>query len=122
MALGSQGDEPVDARALTRTVAIELFDKSLRNRGERLFVARRPPIHRRALSVETTPAVVEAVADLMAHNRADRPIVRRIVGVRIEERRLQHGGRSSHDFVEHGVAWYTLTVCGVISRSPCAFG
>ena len=46
--------------------------------------------------------VVEAVADLMADHRADAAIIHRIVGLGIEERRLQDGG-GKDDLVEGGI-------------------
>ena len=50
------------------------------------------------MTVVLAAAVVETVADLVTNYRADAAIVHGIVGVGIEERWLQDGGRK-HDFV-----------------------
>ena len=58
--------------------------------------ARSSAVHQslqRAASVVLRALVVEAVADLVADDRADRAVVDRVVGRRVEERRLQDGGR-----------------------------
>ena len=56
-------------------------------------VVRRPPVGQRARAVELAALVVEAVGHLVADHRADAAVVDRHVGVRVEERRLQDGGR-----------------------------
>ena len=59
-----------------------------------------PPVVEFAVAVVLRALVVETVADLMADHRADAAVVRGILGIRVEERRLQNGGRE-HDHV-HG--------------------
>ena len=59
-----------------------------------------PPVVELAVAVVLGTLIVEAVADLMADHRSDTAIVRGVFGVRVEERRLQNGGRE-HDHV-HG--------------------
>ena len=58
-----------------------------------LLVSARPPVADLAGLVELAALVVEAVADLVADDRADGAVVHRRIGVRIEERRLQDRGR-----------------------------
>ena len=57
---------------------------------------------RSPLRVEETALVVEAVRHLVADHGADRAVVHRVVGVRVEERRLQDAGRED-DLVVRGV-------------------
>ena len=80
----------VDVQAGQRLVGVVL-------RAERRGLAPRRPCGRRrvhqllqlAVAVVLRALVVEAVADLVADHRADAAVVDRVVGVRIEERRLQ---------------------------------
>ena len=63
---------------------------------EPLEVGLREPARRReevAVAVVLAALVVEAVTDLVADDRADGAVVDRIVRLRVEERRLQDGGR-----------------------------
>ena len=66
------------------------------------FVVLRPPVAQRAGGVEAAALVVEAVAHLVADHGADAAVVHRIVGVEVEERRLQDGG-GEDDLVADGV-------------------
>ena len=50
---------------------------------------RAPPVAKHAVRIELAALVVEAVAHLVADDRADRTVIDRRIGVRIEERRLQ---------------------------------
>ena len=61
-----------------------------------------PPVDHRPGAVVLRALVVEAVADLVADDGADRAVVDRVVGVGMEERRLEDGGRE-HDLVHRGV-------------------
>jgi hypothetical protein len=61
-----------------------------------------PPASQRAAAVIFRALIVEAVADLVADHRADAAIVHRIVGIGIEEGRLQDRGREE-DRIERGV-------------------
>ena len=54
-----------------------------------------PPVLEHALAVIFAALVVEAMADLMADHRADGAVIHRIIGVGIEEGRLQDGGRET---------------------------
>ena len=55
-----------------------------------------------AVAIVLTALIVEAMTDLVADDGADAAVVDRIVGRRIEERRLQDGG-GKHDLVHLGV-------------------
>ena len=59
--------------------------------GEGGAVVLGPPVAQPALAVAGGALVVEAVADLVADHRADRAVVDGVVGVGVEERRLQDG-------------------------------
>ena len=61
-------------------------------------VVRLPPVGEVAVAVVLAALVVEAVADLVPDHRADAAVVRGVVGVGVEERRLQDRGRE-HDLV-----------------------
>ena len=61
---------------------VELLDEQLRALLELGFVGRLPPVAQLAVAVEAAALVVEAVADLVADDRADRAVVHRIVGRR----------------------------------------
>ena len=61
-----------------------------------------PPVDHRPGAVVLRALVVEAVADLVADDGADRAVVDRVVGVGMEERRLEDG-RREHDLVHRGV-------------------
>ena len=63
------------------------------------FVVARPPVADPAGFVELAAVIVEAVAHLVADDRADGAVVHRRIGVRVEERRLQDGGGEG-DLVE----------------------
>ena len=60
---------------------------------EILAVFRRPPIAEHAHGVEFAALIVEAVADFVADDDADAAIIHRVIGVGIEEWRLQDGRR-----------------------------
>jgi hypothetical protein len=65
-------------------------------------VLRGPPVAQHAVAVGLAALVVEAVADLVADDAADAAVVDGRVGVGIEERRLQDGGRED-DLVAGGL-------------------
>ena len=65
------------------------------------MVLLRPPFAQVPLAVVLAARVVEAVADLVADDRADRAVVDRGVSLRIEERRLQNPG-GEDDAVNYG--------------------
>ena len=69
---------------------------------ERGLVVRRPPVVEVAGAVVLRALVVEAVADLVADDRADAAVVLGRLGVRGEERLLQDAGREA-DLVGAGV-------------------
>ena len=78
-----------------------------RERGTRGFEAREivlgPPVREASGFIEQGAAVVEAVRDLVADHAADRAVVDRVVGGRIEERRLQDRGREDQPVLERHV-------------------
>ena len=71
---------------------VVLLDEHLRALLELLASASRPPVAQVAVAVELAALVVEAVADLVADHGADRAVVHRVVGVGVEERRLEDRG------------------------------
>ena len=85
-----------------RDVAVELRHDPLRPLREPPGVFRGPPVAQVALGVELAPLVVEAMRELVADHRPDRPVVDRIVGRWVEIRRLEDPGRE-HDLVERRV-------------------
>ncbi len=58
----------------------------------------REPVVQIAVGVELAALIVEAMADLMPDDGADATVVHRIVGLHVEERRLQDRGRK-HDLI-----------------------
>ncbi len=76
-------------RSLLRRQGVVLLDQRNGPGFKRLPVRRAPPVGEPAVTVVLGTLVVEAVADLMADDRADRSVVGRIVAARIEERILQ---------------------------------
>ena len=59
----------------------------------------RPPVAQHSVTVKRASRVVETVSDFVPDNGADGPVVNRLVGRKIEKRRLQYG-RRKHDFIE----------------------
>ena len=106
----------VDEHALDRAVAIVLVDELGRARIEILAVVRRPPILQHALGVVFAALIVEAVADLMADHRADAAIIHGVVGIGIEEGRLQNRRRKD-DLVQRGIV---IGVHGLRRHAPFA--
>ena len=99
----ADGQLPVDRAvdALGRQ-AVELGDQPLGQRLEGLAVRGLPPVAEAAVAVAGGSLVVEAVADLVPDHRADGAVVDRVVGLGVEERRLQDG-RGEHDLVAQRV-------------------
>src|SRR5438045_1275008 len=54
-------------------------------------ILRRPPVRELAFGVKFGAGIVEAMADLMANDSADRAVIGGSVGLRIEEWRFQNG-------------------------------
>ncbi len=75
-----------------------------------------PPVTQQPGTVGLAALVVEAVDDLVADHAADGAVVDRRVGIRIEERRLQDGGRE-HDLVLDRVV---VGVDGLRGHAPLA--
>ena len=73
--------------------ADELVDDALAARLEVLEVGGRPPVLQVPLQVELRALVVEAVRDLVADDRADGAVVDGVVGLGVEEGRLEDAGR-----------------------------
>ncbi len=63
---------------------------------ELLGIVGGPPVAQHARAVELAALVVEAVGHLVADHHADAAVVDRRIGGRVEERRLQDGGRKHH--------------------------
>ena len=61
--------------------------------SKRLAVLLGPPVAQRAGGVVARALVVEAVPDLVPDDRADAAVVDGVVGLEVEERRLQDAGR-----------------------------
>ena len=61
-----------------------------------------PPVAQRAVGVDLAALVVEAVRQFVADHAADRAVVDRRIGIRIEDRRLQDSGRK-HDVAQRAV-------------------
>ena len=89
-------------RGVAGLEGVELRDEGVGERLERGPVLVGPPVAQRAGAVELRALVVEAVADLVADDRADAAVVDRVVGLDVEERRLEDGGRED-DLVQAGV-------------------
>src|SRR6478752_5708994 len=71
----------------------ELLDESLRQRVEPLAVGLRPPVAQATGAVVARTLVIEAVTELVADHGADAAVVDGVVGLEVEERRLQDRGR-----------------------------
>ena len=91
----AQGELAVDvvARSVGRLQRVVLRDELGRALLEGGPVVVGPPVVEVAVAVVLRALVVEAVADLVPDHRADRAVVHRVVGVEVEERRLQDRGR-----------------------------
>ena len=87
---------------LARREAVVLLDQRLRLDLEGRLVVGRPPVVEVAGAVVLRALVVEAVADLVADDRADAAVVLGRLGVGREERLLQDAGREA-DLVGAGV-------------------
>ncbi len=99
----------VDVHARQRLIGVVLLGKRRGARVEILAVCLGPPVLQHAIAIIFRALIVEAVADLVADGGADLAIVHRVVGVGIEEGRLQDAGRE-HDLVERRI------VIGVVGR------
>ena len=75
------------------SVDVVLLDQSLCAKTEFGAVVIGPPVDQLAVAVVLGALVVEAVADLVADHRPDAAVVGRVVGLGVEERRLQDRGR-----------------------------
>ncbi len=112
----------LDVDAGERLVRVVLLDQTVGARGEGGGVGRRPPVAQRPLGVVLPPLVVEAVADLVADDDADRAVIDRRVGGGIEERRLQDR-RGKDDLVHRRVVigvdrHRRHAPLGAVERSP----
>ena len=88
----------VHVQVVDGDVAVVLLHELRRALLEQLAVLVGPPADVIALRVELRALVVEAVHQLVADDAAHRAVVHRVVGLRVEERRLHDGGRE-HDLV-----------------------
>ena len=100
----ADGERAVDllARGVAGLELVELGDERVGAGLERRPVLVGPPVAQRAVAVELRALVVEAVADLVADDRADAAVVDGVVGVGVEERRLQDRG-GEDDLVQPGL-------------------
>src|ERR1700735_2175786 len=89
-------------RSLLRRQRVVLLDQRPGPRSKCLAVLCAPPVGEPAVTVALRTLVVEAVADLVTDDRADRPVVGRVVAAGIEERIL-HDRSREHDLVQTGV-------------------
>ncbi len=101
-------------RELSRLETAVLVDQHLGPCVELLAVGVGPPVDHVAVAVEFRALVVKAVADLMPDDRADRAVVDRVVGLHVEERRLQD--RRGKDDLVH--ARVVISVDGLGGHSP----
>src|SRR5271157_3719333 len=83
----------VDGKVRKRLVAVILGGQLGGGRFKVRKVGGRPPVAYAPFGVEGAAFRVKGVADFMADDRADRAIVRGGGGQRVEERRLEDGGR-----------------------------
>src|SRR5439155_15862438 len=83
----------VDLQSRHWRIGLELRAQLCRALFELLRIVRRPPIAEVAVAVRLPALIVEAVADLVADDRSDRAVVDRIVGIDVEERRLENARR-----------------------------
>src|SRR5690606_25589605 len=89
----AQSEAAVDVQAGQGLVAVELLGQLVGARLELAAVLVGPPVGHVAGGIELAALVVVAVQHLVADHRADAAVVEGVVGVGIEERRLQDGGR-----------------------------
>src|SRR5437899_1989617 len=95
----------------------ELVHDAIGSLAELLEVIRRPPHHEIAVGVKLRTLIVEAVRHLVTDDRAYPAIIKRIVGFRIVERRLQNSGWEN-DFVE---LWVVISIHRRRRHSPFSF-
>ena len=94
---------------------VEYCCTSLRRpRVETLVIVRRPPVAQYAPGIELAALVVEAVADFVADHGADSTVIDRVVGLHVEERRLQDRGREN-DLVGE---WIVVSIDGLRRHDP----
>ena len=82
---------------LQRHKAVVLGDQCAGTGLEVLAILVGPPVVELAVAVVLRTLIVEAMADLVADHCADAAIIRRILGLRVEERGLQNRGREHDD-------------------------
>ena len=113
----ADGQRAVHVRRLIRLVSV-LLDQLQRHKAvvlgdqcagtglEVLAILIGPPVVELAVAVVLRTLIVEAMADLVADHCADAAVVRRILGLRVEEWGLQNRGRE-HDDIH---AWLVVGV------------
>ena len=84
----ARGELAVDLDVVDDRVLRVLVGDALRALLEALGVLLRPPVPQIAVGVELPALVVEAVGQLVADGGAGVAVVRRVVELRVEERRL----------------------------------
>src|SRR5579871_23589 len=89
----TEGLFAVDVDAGVGLVVVELVGQSRPRRAEVRKILRRPPVLQSSAGIEERPLIIEAVADLMTHGRANRAVVHHRFAARLEVGRLQDRGR-----------------------------
>ena len=89
----AQRELAVDLDVVDDRVLRVLVDDALRALFERLRILLRPPVLQVTVGVELAALVVERVRQFVADGAARVAVVRSVVHLRVEQRRLQHAGR-----------------------------
>src|SRR3954451_7069139 len=95
----TDGQRAVHLVALYRFILVVLFDEGFCPFFELLSILFGPPAFERAVAVVFRTLVVETMTNLMTDDGTDGAVVDRIVGLHVEERRLQNRG-GKNDFVQ----------------------
>src|SRR6266567_2739605 len=107
---------PIVMNVWLNEIIIELIGDTGGAALETFQVVSRPPVVEPALSVELRTLIVEAVADFVPHDNADRTIIKGIYRIHVECRRLKDAG-GKHNFVKQRVV---VGIRGGRSHSPAA--
>src|SRR5260363_284379 len=110
----TQGQFAIHMQTGQRLILTELFDELGNARIEFLTVSVGPPVHAIALGIELTALVIITMYYFMTDDRADAAVIQRIVRLRVEERRLQDGGRG----VDRIVGWGVVSIDDLRRHEP----
>ena len=86
-------------REIPGNETVPLLDQLGGAGGELAAVLVGPPVDQVAVAVVFGALIVEAVADLVSDHRADTAVVRGVVGMGVEERRLQNRRGKTISFI-----------------------